>query len=88
MAGDDAETAPDGEKNDNAKTDADTDADADAEIDIEVDTEAVSERERELRIQLRVLRMRERTANFERKESIRREIRRKEKALSELGVDV
>lgn len=43
------------------------------------------ERAKRLAVQLRVLRMRERSANFEDREAIRREIRRKEEALTRLA---
>jgi len=43
------------------------------------------ERAKRLSVQLRVLRMRERSANFEDREAIRREIRRKEEALTRLA---
>ena len=47
--------------------------------------ESPRERARRLAVQLRILRMRERSANFEDREAIRREIRRKEEALTRLA---
>lgn len=59
----------------------DTDDDAGADG----DGTSPRERARRLATRLRFLRMRERTANFEDREAIRREIRRTEEALTRLA---
>lgn len=52
-----------------------------------VTDEDAEARAKELQARLVVLRLREGTANFENREAIRREIRRLEEELAELGVD-